>query len=97
MEIKKRLCTECHTKMDPRLISMFYEEKGTVFSIEVVGILANVCPKCNFRLIPGVVARYIDTIVDTLFESSKQQEEKLIPTPRITIWFPSQSEMAKVA
>jgi len=50
MEIKKRLCSECHTEMKLRLINMCYEGKKRVVSIEVVGIPANVCPKCSFRL-----------------------------------------------
>lgn len=98
MEIKKRLCTECHTEMELRLISMFYEDRGTVLSIEVVGIPANVCPECNSRLIPAFVATYIDNLVDPLFESCKQQEVKLLPIPHVTIWFSSQleKEMEKV-
>ncbi len=99
MRRKSRLCTECHAEMGYRLISMLYEEKGTAISVEVVGIPANVCSKCNVRLISGAIAKYIDTLVDTLFDSSKQQKEKLLPLPipHITIWFSSQIEMAKVA
>lgn len=98
MEINKRLCTECHEQMKPRLISMCYGEKQIPFSIEVVGIPASVCSKCNFRLIPAKIARYIDTIIDALFESfNQQQKEKLLPIPHITIWFPSRPEMANAA
>lgn len=98
MEINKRLCPECYGEMEPRLISLFYEEKPVPFSIEVVGIPASACSKCNFRLIPAKVAAYLDTLIDPLFESSNQpQKEKLSLIPHITIWFSSQLEMAEVA
>ena len=80
MEIKKRLCPECQTEMSPRLISMFYEEKEAAISVEVVGIPANVCQKCNLRLIPASIARYIDNTVDPFKELQHllEKERKII-------------------
>ncbi|MCK4764929.1 MAG: hypothetical protein KAW12_22205 [Candidatus Aminicenantes bacterium] len=57
--------------------------------VEVIGIPANVCTKCFYRVIPGKVAKYIDSLVDPIFESQVKQEEVVLPAPHIDIQFPA--------
>lgn len=74
--------------MHPQLINMVYTRVQSDLQIEVIGIPANVCTQCHFRLIPGKVAKYIDTLIDPLFEAEQHQQEKILPTPHIDIQFP---------
>lgn len=57
--------------------------------VEVIGIPANVCTKCFYRIIPGKVAKYIDSLVDPIFESQAKQEEMVLPAPHVDIQFPA--------
>ncbi|GAG27850.1 unnamed protein product, partial [marine sediment metagenome] len=41
-----------------------------------------------YRIIYGKVAKYIDTLVDPLFESEISCKEKLLPSPHVGIQFP---------
>jgi hypothetical protein len=56
--------------------------------VEVIGIPANVCTKCFYRIIPGKVAKYIDSLVDPIFESQSMQKEMILPAPHVDIQFP---------
>jgi len=49
------------------------------------------------NVVLDLIDRYIDSLVETLLESSRHQKEKLLPNPHLTIWFSSQPEMVKVA
>ena len=86
--LKKRLCPECHEEMNPQLISMLYKKEHSELQVEVIGIPANVCTQCFYRIIPGKVAKFIDALVDPIFESDICQLEKILPTPHIDIQFP---------
>ena len=86
--IKKRNCPECQTEMRPQLINLHYKKEKSDLQVEVIGIPANVCAKCFFRIIPGKVAKYIDSLVDPFYEFEKHQKEKILPTPHIDIQFP---------
>jgi len=74
--------------MHPRLINLVYTKEECDLHIEVIGIPANVCTRCFYRIIPGKVAKYLDTLVDPIFESAMQQQEQVLPTPHIDIQFP---------
>ena len=86
--LKKRSCPECHGEMNPQLINMLYKKEHSELQVEVIGIPANVCTQCFYRIIPGKVAKFIDALVDPIFESEMCQQEKILPTPHIDIQFP---------
>ncbi|MEA3436747.1 MAG: hypothetical protein BA871_07660 [Desulfuromonadales bacterium C00003096] len=86
--IKKRKCPECAGEMEAKLINLHYTKEGLDLEVEVIGIPANVCTKCFYRIIPGKVAKYIDSLVDPIFESEKWREEKILPSPHVGIQFP---------
>lgn len=56
--------------------------------VEVIGIPANVCKKCFYRIIPGKIAKYIDALVDPIFETDIRYKEKILPAPHVGIQFP---------
>ncbi len=85
---KKRNCPECRGEMRPQPINIQYKKEGCELLVEVIGIPANVCTQCFYRIIPGKVAKYIDSLVDPIFESEKQQQERVLPAPHIDIQFP---------
>ena len=85
--IKKRNCPECGGEMDARLINLFYKKGHCEMEVEVIGIPANVCTKCHYRIIPAKVAKYIDSLVDPIFESQFKQKEMVLPAPHVDIQF----------
>ena len=86
--LKRRNCPECGGKMIPRLINLLYKKENCEIQAEVIGIPANVCTKCFYRIIPGKIAKYIDSLVDPIFEAETAQKEKILPSPNIGIQFP---------
>jgi len=74
--------------MIPQLINMLYKKEQCELEVEVIGIPANVCTRCFYRVIPGKVAKYIDALIDPIFESEMNQQEKILPAPHIDIQFP---------
>ena len=74
--------------MEPRVINLHYERKGSDLHVEVIGIPANVCPRCFYRLIPAEVAKQIDALVDPLYERVNRQSWTVLPVPHIGIQFP---------
>lgn len=85
---KKRSCPECPGEMRPRLINVLYKKEQSEIQVEVIGIPANVCTRCFYRIIPGKVAKYIDSLVDPIFESEMRQRERILPAPHVDIQFP---------
>ena len=88
IQLKSRPCPECRGEMHPQLINVLYTKTQSDLQIEVIGIPANVCTQCFYRIIPGKIAKYIDTLVDPMFESDMRQHERILPTPHIDIQFP---------
>ncbi len=88
MQLTTRQCPECRGNMVPQLINLLYTKKPSDLQIEVIGIPANVCTRCYYRIIPGKIAKYLDALVDPLFESDMRQHERILPTPHIDIQFP---------
>jgi len=86
--LRKRSCPECRGEMRPQLINMLYKKEQCETQVEVIGIPANVCIRCFYRIIPGQVAKYIDSLVDPIFESEMRQRERILPAPHIDIQFP---------
>jgi len=86
--IKKRKCPECGGEMEAKLINLHYKKQDIEMEVEVIGIPANVCTRCFYRIIPGKVAKYIDALVDPIFESENSRIEKVLPSPHIGIQFP---------
>jgi len=86
--IKKRKCPECGGQMEAKLINLNYKMEGVDMEVEVIGIPANVCERCFYRIIPGKVAKYIDSLVDPILESEKNRKEKPLPSPHVGIQFP---------
>ena len=86
--LRKRSCPECRGEMRPQLINMLYKKEQCETQVEVIGIPANVCTRCFYRIIPGQVAKYIDSLVDPIFESEMRQRERILPAPHIDIQFP---------
>ena len=86
--IKKRKCPECGGGMEAKLINLNYKKRDIEIEVEVIGIPANVCTRCFYRIIPGKVAKYIDALVDPIFGSEKTRIEKVLPSPHIGIQFP---------
>ena len=74
--------------MSPQLINMVYTKEHCDLQIEVIGIPANVCTRCFYRIIPGKVAKYLDALIDPMFAIEMQQQERILPTPHIDIQFP---------
>ncbi len=72
----------------PKLINLLYKRNKCDIQIDVIGIPANVCKKCYYRIIPGKIAKYIDSLVDPIFESETKQKERVMPSPHIGIQFP---------
>ncbi len=87
--LRKRKCPECGGEMRPRLINMLYKKEDCEMEIEVIGIPANVCTKCFYRIIPGKIAKYIDSLIDPIFESQVKQKEPVLPAPHVDIQFPA--------
>jgi len=85
---KKRSCPECGQEMSPRFINLLYKKEDCEIQVEVIGIPANVCGKCFYRIIPGKVAKHIDSLTDPIFEAEISQKEKILPAPHIGIQFP---------
>ncbi len=75
--------------MNPRLINLLYKRNKCDIQVDVIGIPANVCTKCYYRIIPGKIAKYIDSIVDPIFETETKQQEKILPSPHVGIQFPA--------
>lgn len=94
--LKKRKCPECRGDMEPKLINLLYKKEGSKLQVEVIGIPASVCTKCFYRIIPGKVAKYLDSLVDPIFESDAKYEEKILPSPHIGIQFPALDTSANV-
>ena len=88
MQLTTRQCPECRGNMVPQLINLLYTKKPSDLQIEVIGIPANVCTRCYYRIIPGKIAKYLDALVDPLFESDMRQHERILPTPHIDVQFP---------
>lgn len=86
--LRKRKCPECGGQMSPQLINLLYKKNKCETQVDVIGIPANVCTKCFYRIIPGKIAKYVDSIVDPIFESEIRQQEKILPPPHIGIQFP---------
>ena len=86
--IRKRKCPECGGEMEAKLINLHYNKQDMEMEVEVIGIPANVCTRCFYRIIPGKVAKYIDALVDPIFESENSRIEKVLPSPHIGIQFP---------
>ena len=86
--IRKRKCPECGGEMEAKLINLHYKKQDIEMEVEVIGIPANVCTRCFYRIIPGKVAKYIDALVDPIFESENCRIEKVLPSPHIGIQFP---------
>ena len=86
--IKKRKCPECGGEMEVKLINLHYKREGVDLEVEVIGIPANVCTRCFYRIIHGKVAKYIDSFVDPIFESENSRKEKPLPSPHVGIQFP---------
>ena len=78
--------------MEPRTINLHYERKGSELHVEVIGIPANVCPRCLYRLIPGEVAKEIDALIDPLYERVDQQNREILSVPHIGIQFAPQEK-----
>ena len=89
ISLKKRKCPECSGEMIPRLINLLYKKERCELQVEVIGIPANVCTTCYYRIIPGKVAKYIDSLVDPIFESQVNQQEMILPAPHVDIQFPA--------
>jgi len=85
--IKKRNCPECGGEMYSRLINLHYQKSNCDMEVEVIGIPANVCTRCHYRIIAGKVAKYIDSLVDPIFESQFKQKEMVLPAPHVDIQF----------
>ena len=88
IELKARPCPQCRGEMSPQLINLVYTKEQSDVRIEVIGIPANVCRRCFYRILPGKVAKYIDSLVDPLFEAERHQQERILPAPHIGIQFP---------
>jgi len=88
MLLKQRPCPECAGKMIPKLINMLYKKDYSEIQVDVIGIPANVCNKCYYRIIPGKIAKYIDSIIDPIFASELKTKEPVLPPPHIGIQFP---------
>lgn len=86
--LRKRFCPECNGEMKPQLINMLYTKGRSELHVEVIGIPANVCVRCFYRIIPAKIVKYIDALIDPIFESDMHQKEKILPTPHIGIQFP---------
>lgn len=86
--LRKRQCPECKGEMRPQLINMLYTKEMCESRIDVIGIPANVCTRCFYRIVPGKVAKYIDSLVDPFFDSEMRRDEKILPAPHIDIQFP---------
>ncbi len=74
--------------MYPRPVNLLYKRDKCDIQVDVIGIPANVCTKCFYRIIPGKIAKYIDSIVDPIFEAEIRQQERILPSPHIGIQFP---------
>lgn len=74
--------------MHPQLINLVYTKEQCDLHVEVIGIPANVCTHCFYRILPGKVAKYLDALIDPIFESAMRQKEPILPTPHIDIQFP---------
>ncbi len=74
--------------MQPQLINMVYQKEQCDLRIAVIGVPANVCTRCFYRIIPSKIAKYLDALVDPIFAFEQQQQERLLPTPHIDIQFP---------
>ncbi len=89
ISIKRRSCPECKGDMEPKIINLLYKKDNCDLQAEVIGIPANVCTKCFYRIIPGKIAQYIDSLVDPIFAAEIAQKEKLLPSPLVGIQFPA--------
>ena len=74
--------------MDAKFINLHYKREDVDLEVEVIGIPANVCTRCFYRIIPGKVAKYLDSLVDPIFESEINRKEKILPSPHVGIQFP---------
>ncbi len=86
--LQHRPCPECRGDMQPQLINMVYTKARSDLHVEVIGVPANVCTQCHSRIVPGKIAKYLDTLIDPIFESDVRQQEKILPTHHIVIQFP---------
>ena len=53
-------------KWKQKYINLNYKREGVDLEVEVIGIPANVCTKCFYRIIHGKVAKYINSLVGLL-------------------------------
>jgi len=92
--LKQRSCPECSGEMTPKLINMLYKKECSEIQVDVIGIPANVCNRCYYRIIPGKIAKYIDSIIDPIFTAEMNSKESLLPPPHIGIQFPFNNNYA---
>lgn len=45
------------------MINLNYKREGIDLEVEVIGIPANVCTRCFYRVIPGKVAKYMTLLI----------------------------------
>lgn len=74
---KERHCPECTGNMEYRLINIFYQEKDIGVAIKIMNVPALVCSKCKFQLISIRLAKELDVLVDTIFDSLRKQKSHL--------------------
>jgi hypothetical protein len=60
-------------------ITLHFERDG--FSADVHGVAAYVCPECNVRLVPGVVAEQVSAAVEALFKTATSPVPAGFPLP----------------
>ncbi len=63
--------------MEYQLINISYQEKDIEVTIKITDVPALVCSKCNFQLISIRLAKELDVLVDTIFDSLKKQKSHL--------------------
>jgi len=92
--LKHRSCPECSGEMTPKRINMLYRKENSEIQVDVIGIPANVCNNCYYRIIPGRIAKYIDSIIDPIFAAELNAKELILPPPHIGIQFPFKNDYA---
>ncbi len=66
-------------------ITLHFERGG--FSADVHDVAAYVCPECNARLVPGLVAEQVSETVEALFKTVAHHTPPESPLPYTSLVF----------
>jgi len=80
---RARICSDCHTQTEFRLVTEEYERGGV--RVRISGIPAMVCPNCGSVSFPAGVTNRIAEAANALFAVAEEQLCTILTADRIAV------------